>query len=267
VSPGARILKPRTIKILARPRKTPPEAEIDRLYGLPPDQFTAARDAAAKKLRAEGRREAGERVKGLRKPTAPAWAVNQLARGRGGRLDDLLAVGRELRDAQKRLVGGKEKAGGDVRDLSARERGLVRELTGEARALLREHGAAAGEGSLDDVAETLHAAALDEQTAAEVAEGRLTRGRQAIGLGLSGAPAPRSKRSAAKQPPARKRTEAAEARLRAARTSAREARQAVESAARAVRSAESELGRAKRSAERAAERERKAAEALERLRG
>ncbi len=251
---------------MSRARNAPPEAEIDRLYGLPLDQFTAARDAAAKKLRAEGRREAAERVKGLRKPTAPAWAMNQLARGSGGGLGDLIAVGRELRDAQKRLVGGNEKAGGDVRDLSARERALVRGLTGEARALLRERGTAAGEGPLDDVAETLHAAALDEQAAAEVVEGRLTRGRQAIGLGLGGAPAPRGKRSAAKQPPARKRTEAAEARLETARAAAREAREAVESASRAVRNAERELGRAKRSAEHAAERERKAAEALERLR-
>jgi hypothetical protein len=245
-------------------RKSPLDAEIDRLYGLPLDRFTAARDEAAKRLRAEGDRDGAGAVKALRKPTAAAWAVNQLARGEGGRLQELLAVGRKLRAAQERLVtGGKA----DVRDLSARERGLVRDLTGQARALLREHDAPAGEGTLEDVGETLHAAALDEQAAAAVGQGRLTRELQAIGLGLTGVAAKsRGKAPARKPAVAPRRTQAAEARLQAARAAAREAREAAEEARRAARVAESDLRKAERRAEQAAGRERKAAEALDRLR-
>ena len=49
--------------------------EIDRLYELPLEEFTAARNALAK--------ETGDAaLKQLKKPTVPAWAVNQLARRR-----------------------------------------------------------------------------------------------------------------------------------------------------------------------------------------
>ena len=50
--------------------------ELDRLYELPPGEFTAARDEAAKRLRAEGRRELADEVKRLRKPTLPVWLAN-----------------------------------------------------------------------------------------------------------------------------------------------------------------------------------------------
>ena len=44
------------------------ERELDRLYQLPPGEFTAARDELAKRLRDEGEREQSEEVKQLRKP-------------------------------------------------------------------------------------------------------------------------------------------------------------------------------------------------------
>src|SRR5579872_3059426 len=49
------------------------EAEIDRLYQLPLDEFTEARNAVAK----DAGGEAG-RVRALGKPSVPAWIVNQL---------------------------------------------------------------------------------------------------------------------------------------------------------------------------------------------
>src|SRR5256885_1710261 len=54
----------------------------DELYGLPLRDFTKARDDHARRLRKEGRREVADAVKALRKPTLPAWALNQLARRR-----------------------------------------------------------------------------------------------------------------------------------------------------------------------------------------
>ena len=52
----------------------------DDLYGLPLDAFVPERDALAKRLRAEGRRDEAAEVKALRKPSVAAWAVNQAVR-------------------------------------------------------------------------------------------------------------------------------------------------------------------------------------------
>src|SRR3954451_21313497 len=65
---------------------------VDELYGLALDEFVPRRDALAKRLRADGRREEAAEVAALRKPSVAAWAANQAirsqpraARGRAGR--------------------------------------------------------------------------------------------------------------------------------------------------------------------------------------
>ncbi len=54
--------------------------EADDLYGLPLEEFTAARDALAKRLRGEKRREDADAVKALKRPSVAAGAIS--ARGR-----------------------------------------------------------------------------------------------------------------------------------------------------------------------------------------
>ena len=49
--------------------------EADELYGLPLDEFTAARDALAKRLRGEKRREDADAVKALKRPSVAAGAI------------------------------------------------------------------------------------------------------------------------------------------------------------------------------------------------
>ena len=56
------------------------ESEIDRLYGLPLAEFTKERDALARRLRADNRRDDAATVGELLKPVLVAWVVNQLAR-------------------------------------------------------------------------------------------------------------------------------------------------------------------------------------------
>jgi hypothetical protein len=237
-------------------------ARTDDLYGLPLGEFTAARNALVKRLRSEGKREEAEQAGAARKPSVAAWAVNQLVRREAKSFEQLLSLGQELREAQSALVGGGEATG--VLALSDRERRLVRELVEKAARVFEESGSRASETTLDEVSETLHAAALDEEAAAAVSGGRLVKERRAIGLGLgAGAPAPRraAPRKQAK-PPAR--VVNARRRLDEARVEAKEARQAADAADRAFRRAEREASQAARAAEQAAERERKAAEALER---
>ncbi|HEX6459560.1 MAG TPA: hypothetical protein VF032_11635, partial [Thermoleophilaceae bacterium] len=63
-----------------QPPPSVPEEQLDALYGLPLEEFTPRRDELSKELRAAGSRDAAAWVKALRKPTAAAWLVNQLAR-------------------------------------------------------------------------------------------------------------------------------------------------------------------------------------------
>jgi len=134
----------------------------DELYGLDPEDFTAARDAAA---RAASDPVAGKAIKALRKPTAPAHAVNRLVRDRTDDVDRLLALGDDLRAA----MAGR---GGDVRELTEQRRTLVNELANAAPASTRA-----------DVTATFEAATADPELAAAVRSGRLVRPLRYAGFG------------------------------------------------------------------------------------
>ena len=193
---------------MAAQRKAVEEA-ADELYALSPAEFTGARDERAKALRKEGHRDDADAVKALRKPTVAAWALNQLARERPKELGRLLAAGENLRAAQDELLaGGDRKA---FRDAAAKERDEVAKLAGEATKLAVEAGERASPALTDKVAATLHAAALDEETAEELRAGRLVREREAIGgFGAISAEAPPRSRGAPSKRPEAGRTGAAE---------------------------------------------------------
>ncbi len=55
-----------------------PEPTADGLYGLPPGEFVTACNRLARALSQAGERAAAARVKALRRPSLPVWAVNQL---------------------------------------------------------------------------------------------------------------------------------------------------------------------------------------------
>src|SRR5438270_1978212 len=68
----------------------------DRLYGLPVEEFTHARNEAAAELRKAGRRDEAERIKALRKPTAAAAAVNRLVHEHRADVEKFLAAASAL---------------------------------------------------------------------------------------------------------------------------------------------------------------------------
>jgi hypothetical protein len=249
------------------------EQAADELYGLPPGEFTRARDARVKEVRADGDREAADAIKALRKPTLAAWALNQLARRRRKDLDGLLKAGEQLRAAQEELVGGGDREA--FQSAAAKERELVAELSADAAALASEAGQSGG-GLEEKVAETLHAAALDEQIAAELRSGHLVREREAIGgfgpaagVALSSpaksAPKARPGRSAAraKAAPRSSKEDASERqRLAAAKTDERHTRRELEAATRALEHAQERAAAAAAHAAEAAERAKTTAERL-----
>ncbi len=239
----------------------------DELYGLPPGEFTAARDALVKRLRADKQRELAGEVKALRRPTLAAWALNQVVRNRRKDVEELLAAGEELREAQEQLVAGGDRSG--FQRAAARERELVAKLARDAAALAAEAGEGSSQGLEEKLVATLHAAALDEETAAEIGAGRVLRERQAV-AGFGGgfetsAPAPKKapKRTTPAKPrkddeASRKREAAAEAKAReelsAARLEERKAGRERDAAAKAAARAAARRGKAEERAAEAARR-------------
>ena len=149
------------------------EPEIDKLFDLPLDEFTAGRNELAKRLKQDGDAEAAEQVRSLPKPSIAAWTVNQLARREPEAVRSLLNVAARLRSAQERSLKG-ERAADELRAAQAEEREIIRKLTRRAEGVLREAGRPASGTTLERVSSLLRAAAVDEPGRAALRQGRLT---------------------------------------------------------------------------------------------
>jgi DNA repair exonuclease SbcCD ATPase subunit len=153
--------------------------EIDDLFALPLDEFTAARNALAKRLKQDGDADAAEQVRALPKPSVAAWAVNQLARREPEAVRSLLNVASRLRSAQERSFKG-ERAADELRAAQAEEREIIRDLARAAESLLQSAGRPASGTTLERVSSLLRAAAVSDSSA--LREGRLTGDVEAAGF-------------------------------------------------------------------------------------
>jgi hypothetical protein len=142
------------------------------LYRLPREEFTSARDELAKLLRSENKRAQANAVKGLRKPTAAAWLVNQLSHQATGDVRKLLSAGERMRKARTAT---------ELRKAAAAEREAIAKLVQRAQGIAGDQSAA----TTERVRETLHAAAGDVDVGAIAAAGRLDREQQLVGFGAA----------------------------------------------------------------------------------
>jgi len=149
-------------------------AIAEELYGLPLGDFTPARDARVKELRGDPRQPA---VKALRKPSTAAWVVDLLVRYETEQVDQVLAVGAALREAQE----GMDAAA--LRELTRQRRQLTAAVTTRARALARSHGLRVTEAVAAQVEATLTAAMVDPGAAKAVRSGLLVAALSATGVG------------------------------------------------------------------------------------
>jgi hypothetical protein len=214
--------------------------EVDRLYELPLAEFTTARNALAKELK-------DPELRKLKKPSVPAWAVNQLARRREVDMRRLIRAGEALEHTQREAVGGGDQKA--FENARRDEREAVRKLRSEAAALLGADGHPASDANLERIARTLHAGAATEEGRNALREGRLTeelepRGFEAF-AGVTPAPARTRGTSARARPRPRE-----DGRLRQAREEAAEARRAADEADRAAEKARREAERVRQRAER-----------------
>src|SRR3954463_1135194 len=140
----------------------------ERLYALEPEEFTAARDQAAKDADGDDRKA----IKSLRKPTVAAYVANMLTRSHRDDVEALVDLGDDLRSA----MAGK----GDIRALSEQRRELVRALVHQAAVAAGRELTAPVE---EEVAATLEAATADADLGRAVLSGRLVKPLRYAGFG------------------------------------------------------------------------------------
>lgn len=148
----------------------------EELYGLVPDDFTAARTRAEKAARSAGDRELAAAVKALRRPSLPAWALNQLVRQRGELVGQVVELGESLREAQSLLRGDA------LRELARQRRQLVSAVTAQVREVAREHGHRLSDAAARQVEESLQAAMADPAAAEALSSGLLAQPLSSTGL-------------------------------------------------------------------------------------
>jgi DNA repair exonuclease SbcCD ATPase subunit len=152
-------------------------AAVAELYGLPPGEFTGARNERAKTAKSAGDKELSQAIGRLRKPSTAAWLLNQMVRHHPDEIDQFLAIGSALREAQADLDADQ------LRQLSRQRHQVVAAVARQARALARQLGHPVSDTVEAEVEQTLRAALADEDAAAAISGGQLTKTLDYAGLG------------------------------------------------------------------------------------
>lgn len=140
------------------PRRSKLDTEIQRLYGLPFGEFTAARNTLAKDLKKQGDKDAAEEVASLPKPTVSAWAVNHLFTTHSEDMEELLASGERARKALRSILSGGDP--GALRDAIQEARDLANELRDRAAEAVTEESRKPGLAIVDRIATNLQSLAF-----------------------------------------------------------------------------------------------------------
>ncbi len=214
-------------------------AVADDLYALTPEEFTPARNALARDTKPDDAGLAKD-ILLLRKPTPAAWLVNALVRHRRDDVEDALALGTSLREAQAELDRD------ELQRLTVQRRQLVSALARDGAALAGELGHPVSAGVVEEVAQTLQAAMSDAAASEALRSGRLLRPLTASGFdpvdldgavaapgGLAPAPPPR-KPATIRDRGEREATEQAERKAAAARQAVKDADRVVDAAEKAL---------------------------------
>lgn len=151
--------------------------DLDALYGVAPEEFTALRKELAAAAKKQGDANAVKEIVAARRPTTAAWVVNNLVRADPDARTRLGEMTAELRAAHTAMDGVR------IRELTTAQRRLVTELVRAAftAATLTNPSAALR----DDVTGTLQAAIADPEVASRL--GRLVKAEQWSGFGDFGA--------------------------------------------------------------------------------
>jgi hypothetical protein len=148
----------------------------DLLYAGSTDDFTEARDQAARQAQDSGEKDLAARIKKLKKPSVAAWAVNLLVRRESEQIDSVLGLAEQLRAAAEALDGA------ELRALTRQRRQLTSALASTARSLARDAGVRLTGPVVDQVEGMLTAAMLDPVAAQVVRTGRVLKAFTSTGV-------------------------------------------------------------------------------------
>ncbi len=84
--------------------------EPEDLADVPPEEFVAARDELAKRLKADGKASEAAEVKKLRKPTVTRWIADQVLRHHAADVDALRRALDKVAAAQESAITGGDRA-------------------------------------------------------------------------------------------------------------------------------------------------------------
>jgi hypothetical protein len=242
------------------------ESDIDQLFVLPLEQFTAARNALAARLKKSGQADEAERVKALGKPSVSAWAVNQIYWKHRAAFDRLISTGERLLAAQKSQLSGKAA---DVRTLLDARREVLSELSQLADSLLQQAGHSPTPDKSRRITTTLEALSVSASLP-DVRAGRLTDDVDPPGFEFFASliPATRQTPVPAAPPPAQARKvveleDAHRGKQTAAKAALRNAERALAEAKTRVQNADAALKTATAQAKETAKQKREAEQRLE----
>jgi valyl-tRNA synthetase len=240
------------------------DEEIDQLYQLPLEEFTAARNALAK--------ESGDSaVKKLEKPVLSAWAVNQLFWHERKLFDEVIKTSGQVRTAHQQMLGGKAS---DVKAAEVFHGEAMRKAKDAIRKILEAAGTVASDAVMTPVTEMLDALPTTDQpgrftkpfrrTGFEALHGVTISAKSSFAKATEPKPAKATSTAAAdedgeKARLMREELAMAKERLRFADAAQREAEAALERAQRALERAERARERVEKELEEAAAAEKAAA--------
>ena len=237
------------------------EADLNRLYQLPPSEFIAERNALAKRAGADG-----AEIRALPKPTATVWAVNQLHWRQPEIYRALIDSAENLRATHKAVLGGRK---GDLRAASRTHEEALDQALKAALAIAAEGGHAPSDAVRQAIGTTLRALPAGDPPGRlrqalqpggfEMLAGLPSGGRVIPGPSARAAAKPAPQKSERRGEPAKPVDKAALARAKRALEVAARSLSAAEHAARRE---EFEAARAAREAEKAQRRVKRAHEAI-----
>jgi hypothetical protein len=224
------------------------DADIDRLYQGSLADFTAERNALAKRAGAQA-----AEIRGLTKPTVPAWAVNQLYWQNRPVYDRLIERADDLRATHTAALRGQRT---DLRGAGRAHEESIEDALKAVLALMTANGQPVTDATRQAIATTLRSLPGDEPP------GRLSRQLEPRGFEMltaaasqgrvrPAAPAPKASRPADANKDGKKDGKKEAARIAAAREALAAAARAVRDAEHVVRREEFEAARAARDAEKA----------------
>lgn len=153
------------------------EGAVAELYGVPLEDFVTTRTRLAAAAKDAGGAELARELKALRKPSAAAWLLNQVARRDPAAVELVQHVGHRMREATS---AGDTAA---LRSLRPDRDTAISGMVAAAAGVAADEGRAFGAAAADEVRSTVVAALASSGSTAALASGALLRSLSYAGFG------------------------------------------------------------------------------------